>query len=262
MGTRSAQAQSSPDRDLAILNFALQLEYLEAEYYLFAVRGQGLSAGDTNGEGSRGSTLVTANAKVNFETQAFRDYAEEIAEDEFNHVKALRALIRQLGGRQASKPLIDLKASFAGLGDAIGVPGFDPFANEVNFLLGAFVFEDVGVTAYGGAAALINQGPVLTAAAKILSVEAYHAGAVRTVLYSLGDEVRQIAGRISDVRASLGAGRDEGITRGRGANLVPTDSDSLTHVRTTRQVLNIVYGRRDAPRGLFFPRGMNGAITK
>lgn len=251
--------------DVDILNFALNLEYLEAEYYLRAVRGFGLSPVDTSGVGPEGE--VTGGDRVVFETRLIRKYAQEIAHDELAHVRFLRAA---LGADAVARPTIDLVASFTAAARAAGVIGprqsFDPFADEISFLLGAFLFEDVGVTAYKGAAPLIDNKDFLEAAAGILAVEAYHASNVRTVL--LANDVLLPTNRISDARDSLDGADDldQGITafpRGGMPNIVPADANAIAFSRTPTQVLNIVYldPAADPMPGGFFPDGLNGAIS-
>ena len=251
----SSPAEAQGVNDAAVLNFALNLEYLEAEFYIRAATGVGLTAADTSGTGYANS--VIGGSKVPFATPAIQQYANEIAQDELNHVRFLRA---GLGSAAVGEPAIDLLNSFAALGALIGVPGFNPFTSETNFLIGSYVFEDVGVTAYHGAAALISNKQILTAAAGILAVEAYHAAEIRTLLLQAGAGSTTVA--ISNVRASLsGASDDQGVINPDGtANIVPTDSNSLAFTRTPRQVLNIVYGAQNATKGLFFPNGMNGAV--
>ncbi len=251
--------------DVAILNFALNLEYLEAEYYTYATTGMGIeSAGvAVSGSGNAGPTRVKPSPLVPFVNSDFRHYAEEIAADERAHVTFLRAAITSLGGTPVARPAINLLESFANAAVAAGLgSGFDPFANEVNFLLGAFVFEDVGVTAYKGAAPLLGGSGIVEAAAGILAAEAYHAGAVRVLLYQLGATARNAAQAISDLRdAADGAGdKDQGLVLAGKANILPADANALAFSRTTREVLNIVYLGADAPSGGFFPNGLNGSI--
>lgn len=257
----AALAQSSPEiTDANILNFALNLEYLEAEYYLRAAFGRGLSSSDTTGTGTRGS--VTGGTPVPFSNPVIRQYAEEIAADEEAHVKFLRTA---LGSARVARPAINLSSSFTAAARAAGVIGptqtFNPFADENSFLLGAFIFEDVGVTAYKGAARFIQNKDYLEAAAGILAVEAYHAGEIRTLL--LGLSLSDPAGKISNLRDSVDGSTDldQGIVDANGeANIVPTDANGIVFSRNTNQVLSIVYlGGRSGNFG-FFPQRLNGAI--
>ncbi len=247
--------------DPEVLNFALNLEYLEAEFYLRAVYGRGLDHKLIDGTTPAGS--VRGGREVCFSSRAIANYAREIANDELAHVKFLRAA---LGNAKVSRPKINLQESFTAAAQAAGLIGkaetFDPFKNEDNFLLAAFIFEDVGVTAYKGAAPLITNKTYLEAAAGILAVEAYHAGIVRATLYAKGqyDAVQ----KISDVRDAVDGktNDDQGIGNRQRANLVPTDDNAIAFSRTTGAVLNVVYlTPNSVKKGGFYPEGVNGVIN-
>ncbi|SNT00680.1 Tat (twin-arginine translocation) pathway signal sequence [Granulicella rosea] len=190
-GSVAAPVTSSTYTDLDVLNFALNLEYLEAQFYLYAATGKGLATADTvapsgyTGKYTVGTVTVGNAGLVAGTTAQQQQIISEIAYEEQEHVRFLRAA---LGSAAVPMPSIDL-SFFAPLATAAGITGgstFSPFASFDAFLIGAFIFEDVGVTAYAGAAPLISAAGVtagyLNAAAGILAVEAYHAGYVRTAL--------------------------------------------------------------------------------
>ena len=126
--------------DVEILNFALTLEILESVFYEQAL------------------------AKTNGLSPESKELATEIGKNEAEHVEALTATIKELGGKPAPAPMVDF-------GDA--------FASEKSFLKLAQTFEDTGVSAYNGAAPQIQSPDVLAAAGGIVQVEARHAAGIR-----------------------------------------------------------------------------------
>jgi len=244
--------------DEDIFNFALNLESLETEYYLRGTTGRGMD--DADAGTSPGA--VNGGKMVPWQNSDLREFMEEVAQNELAHVRFYR---RALGARAVSRPAIDLAAGFAAAAKAAGLgDNFDPFASEMNFYLGGMLMEDVGVTAYHGAAPLLASKANLDAAAGILAVEAYHMGMARSTLYRMGTQARNAANAISDARDTLDGPSDvdQGIAVGGRANIVPSDADGKAFSRTPQQVLRIVYltDRAGVSGGGIFPNGMNGTL--
>src|SRR5271156_1429501 len=119
-----------------ILNFALTLEYLEAAFY-----------------NEKGKTVgLSGQAKT---------YATDFGAQEAEHVKALTAAIKSLGGTPVAKPTFVF-----------------PVTNQSSFLALASVLENTGVGAYNGAAPSVKSKTVLAGAGSIVQVEARHAAAI------------------------------------------------------------------------------------
>lgn len=254
VGLGSSPALAATTTDVEVFNFALNLEYLEAEFYLRAVTGQGLPASMTGG-----TATVTGGTAVPWQNTAIAYFAEKIAVDEVAHVNFIRSV---LGSSAVPEPNIDFTTAFTTLAVAAGliVPGqtFNPFASEVDFLIGAYIFEDVGVTAYAGAAASLSAA-VIPYAASVLAVEAYHAGAIRARLAEIGGQ--SVTNAISSLRQKLSGIGDNGLDyQGNQYSFTNVDDQGQAYRRTPQQVLSIVYGG-GTTGGLFFPNGVNGAIT-
>jgi rubrerythrin len=126
--------------DVGIVNYALTLEYLEAAFYADVVKS-GLF---------KGADLET-----------IRKFGQEEAE----HVDALKAAAKQLGGKPAPEP----KAEF-------------PLEDAKSVLELAGTVENLGAAAYLGQAANIKSPEVLASALAIHSVEGRHAAVLNTLL--------------------------------------------------------------------------------
>lgn len=225
----SPAATSSAITDADILNFALNLEYLEAEFYTVAVTGKNLvesgilTSGDETGP-------TTGGSAVNFgSSPQIKMIAQQILNDEQNHVKFLRSA---LGSSAVKKPTINLNATGKG------------FGSYQEFLELARDFEDTGVSAYGGAAPLIKNATYLAAAARIALTEAEHSGVIRLKMVLTG--LQEPKTDSQDVPPTWGT-------------LFSVTTDGFAIVRTTSQVLKIVYAG-GATKGGFFPDGVNGTI--
>ncbi len=242
-GATPAEAQTTTE--ISILQFALNLEYLEAQFYTYAAYGTNITNfgigldGLANGSNPPSGGYTIGGSKVSFSNNLVftPEIGAQIGADERAHVMLLRGL---LGGQKIAQPNINLNAL-----------GFG-FGNESEFLKLARIFEDIGVSAYAGAAGSLTTSAVITYAARILAAEAEHVGTIRT----------QIA-RLNVQTAALD-----------GADLIPPPSGSQTQylslntsnglpaIRTPGQVLYLAYGMMaNASQGGFFPTGVNGALT-
>jgi hypothetical protein len=294
----SAPVTMSGFTDADVLNFALNLEYLEAEFYLRAATGSGLASSDTTaGSASTYQTVGTVTpgyaAQVPVSSTSPSNQQQilnEIAYEEQQHVRFLRAA---LGSAAVPRPAIDL-SFFGPLAIAAGIftssqPAFNPFASFDAFLIGAFIFEDVGVTAYSGAAPLISKAGVssgyLTAAAGILAVEAYHAAYVRTSITgrAIGQTTTAypylgIANQVAALRATLTVGNSAAPSTSGSvetALVLPTSTTTPSAIvaadptaavgfsRNVNQVHHIVYGSATVgvSKGGFFPNGTNSIFA-
>ena len=242
-GSSSGTAEAITETD--ILNFALNLEYLEAEFYTFAVEGksitdfgigiEGQASGDnpTSGGATSGGSLVSFDNNEIFS----RDIAAEIGSDERAHVALLRSA---LGSAAVAKPNINLNA--LGIG----------FGNQVDFLSVARILEDIGVTAYTGAAGMLKTPEIITTAARLLAAEAEHAGSIHT----------QVA-RLKIPSSAVDGADLIPPPSGKGTQYLSINlSNGLAAIRTAGQVLYLAFGMQaGVTQGGFFPSGLNGKIT-
>jgi hypothetical protein len=253
-GSSAQPAMAAGPSENDVLNFALNLEYLEATFYSYVVTGGDISSSSTGG----GPAPTGAPAgKPSFQTQQIADIFAEIYYDEISHVNDLRSV---LGSVAVARPQLAL--------NALGT------VSSSDYITFARLFEDVGVTAYAGAAVDLT-GTNLQYAAQILAVEAFHSGAVR--LIDIQQSVPYIPTAVvpadgfdvppydpgSVMQAEAGPVATGGFFATAGANGANKTPPGFAYARTTSQVLAIVYANSatGTAKGGFYPNGMNGNIA-
>uniref|UniRef100_A0A0R0G0H8 Desiccation-related protein PCC13-62 n=1 Tax=Glycine max TaxID=3847 RepID=A0A0R0G0H8_SOYBN len=254
----SAQIPELSDADL--LEFPLNLEYLEAEFFLFRAFGYGLDVAAPNLTG--GGPPPIGAKKVELDSLA-KDVILQFAFQEVGHLRAIKsnsASFAKLMDSPVEKPL---------------VPPFDPYANHLIYnciLCDSLCWpywlcwcQSTATKCY------FQEG--------LLGVESGQDAVLRELLYECKVQlvaqykvtVAEFTNRISIHRSKLGnmGMKDEGIivpkelgaeSRVRG-NILAGDDDSLAYSRTPEEILRIVYGSdHEDVCGGFYPNGASGLI--
>jgi hypothetical protein len=244
-------AMAAGPSETDVLNFALNLEYLEATFYSFATQGADLPASLVEGSGT---VTGAPQEAIAFPNQQITDIFNEIYFNEMSHVSDLQSLI---GSGHVTRPALNLSAAGA--------------VTSANIITISRQFEDVGTTAYAGATSLLT-GTNLAYASQILAVEGFQAGALRLIAiqqrapFAAADSIDvPTTDPGAEVLATQGPFPTGGFfaTSGKG-NASTQVPQALAFTRNTSQVLQIVYaaaGMTGVSRGGFFPNGLNGNIT-
>ncbi|XP_024017726.1 desiccation-related protein PCC13-62 [Morus notabilis] len=147
---------SAPDKcspivasDSDLIEFALNLEFFEAEFLLHGALGKGLDS--LNSSLAQGGPPPIGARKANLDPLVHR-IIEEFGYQEFGKI-ACRAIVSRTRG--IPRPLLNLSSeSFARISDqAVGFnlrPSFGPYANTLNYLLAAYTIPYVGLSGYVG----------------------------------------------------------------------------------------------------------------
>jgi hypothetical protein len=238
-GTPEAFAQTTSTPAITdVLNFALNLEYLEANFYLYASTGAGLTAA----QNGNGVAVQGTPPKLTLDANTLA-IAQQLALDEVNHITGLKTAITALGGTPVAQPLINLSANGA-------------VTTQAQFLSAARQFTALGGSAYVGSAQfLVSNATVLTTAGQILGAEGQHAGALAYLCV------------INGVASPAIDAQDVPPSTTQYFTVTPTNALGIS--RNTSQVLGVVYGKSTATTttpatgitmGGFFPSGVNGNI--
>ncbi|KAA8534400.1 hypothetical protein F0562_031917 [Nyssa sinensis] len=267
-----------PKSDVDLLEFPLNLEYLEAEFFLHASLGHGLDRFAPNLTMGGPPPVGATKAKLDPLT---RDIIIQFALQEVGHLRAIKNTVTGF-----PRPLLNLSAAaFAKVMDNAFErplePPFNPYANGLNFLIASYVVPYVGLTGYVGANPKLQSATSRRLVAGLLAVESGQDAIIRGLLYEramekvepYGINVAEFTDRISELRNALGHSgwKDEGLIVPvfRGAegkirgNVLAGNKNSLGYGRTPKEILRIIYGGGDERNpGGFFPKGADGRIAR
>lgn len=254
------------------LAFLINGECLEARFDSYGAWGIDMHPDLVGGPES----TAIGGKKANLSPE-IRDWVEEVARDEIGHVRIIR---EALGADAPPCPVVDFTAFEVFFNKAFGTSGveWDPFKNDINFVLSMFALEELGATgdqgvtlfnAYNLAHDMGNLTHVAVAAG-LAGSAGYQSAADRYILWERRKErvpefdvsVEEAFDKISALRQSWSGSAilDQGLSLQGGINVVPTDGNGVTLARTPQQVLNVLTFGSFSGKGGFLPEGTNGRI--
>ncbi|KAL9235028.1 hypothetical protein vseg_009829 [Gypsophila vaccaria] len=264
--------------DVWLLEFAQNLEHMEADFFLWGALGYGLDV--VAPALTQGGPPPIGARKANLDKLTW-SIIREFAYEEVGHLRALKSTV---GG--IPRPLIDLSPNhFARIvNEAFGYalePPFDPYRDSLSYMLASYILPYVGLNGYVGANPHIRGYVSKRLLAGLLGVESGQDAIIRMYLYErttlivhpYNFTVACFTKHISMLRNRLGMCgiKDEGIivppelgAEGNSStNVLSANRDSLSYPRTPAEILRIVYGtgNEHVPGG-FYPRGANGKIAR
>ena len=256
--SNSVAVTTASTAQIDMLNFALNVKYLQATFYSFIAKGTDLTGSAVTNSGVVTNPLTAALTFTGVNAQQITDMVNEIYYDEKNHVSTLISL---LGSSVVFRPAINL-AAYATI-------------TATNALSIARMLEDVAVTALAGASASLSTSDV-TLVGQILGADSFHSGALRLVsIQNPGIAVYAKADSLDVPPVDLGTAALEaagptatgGFFATAGATtFTSTNPQGFAFARTTSQVFSIAYATggvlaaSGTTSGGFFPSGVNGNI--
>ncbi|KAG6552574.1 hypothetical protein Mapa_005772 [Marchantia paleacea] len=280
------------NRDKDLIAFALNLEYLEAEFFLHGALGYGLDKRAPKLAAGGPPPLGAEKAKLD---PLVYDLVVQMGLQEVGHIRAIK---KSIGRVAFPRPRLDIsKKTWAKIMDHAFnktlSPAFDPYANSINYMLASYAIPYVGLTGYTGAARLLIGSGAKSLVARLLGVESGQDAIIRTWLYARKSEkvkpynftVAEVTVEISKLRNRLDheglmvvRGKklpleinDEGLVvpKELGAenetvgNILSADRNSLSHQRTPEQILSLIYSSGNPKvAGGFYPDGARGKIAE
>jgi len=263
--------------DIDVLNFALNLSYLQGQFLSYIVTGAGVSA--QTGTGAIGT--VNAGRKVALDAPT-TSMLTEIGSDTRAAANPMRVII---GALAIGQPQLDISGGANGPFTAVmqlaGVvptgSEFDPYGSEENMLYSVFYLKATALSTYCGLLPLLTNRVVIQLFSGLIETEAHHVAVVRGLLYARGaskPQMRANADKIVAFRRAWSGTIEQGVSPATrtymgpagpatvlASNVTPTSRNGQVGGCTPAQALNLLYvSRTPVAQGGFFPLGVNGNL--